>query len=132
MLKRAQIIGKTVSEITDNPDFWEKASQLTIWRTLLDPSLHKDSLGHSLSQKDLCDEALLVFFAGSDTTAETLKTGAYHLMQKPEVLSRLKAEIFSAWPRLQDKPRLEDLEKLPYLVSMTCRMIHNNDVLMSC
>ena len=131
MLKDAQMVVKVVSEVTDNPEFREKASQLTIWRTLLDPSLHKEPLGYPLSQRDLCGEALVLFYAGADTSAETLKMGTFHLLQRPDVLSRLKAEIFFAWPKLQDKPRLEDLEKLPYLVSMIRRMIYKKGVLMS-
>jgi len=41
---------------------------------------------------------------------------AYHVLQNPQVRQRLETELREAWPVLEEIPRYEVLEKLPYLV----------------
>jgi hypothetical protein len=41
---------------------------------------------------------------------------AYHVLHNPQVQQRLEAELREAWPILEEIPRFEVLEKLPYLV----------------
>ena len=43
--------------------------------------------------------------------------GAYHILQNPEVKQRLADEVRSVWPELDQPPKYEVLEKLPFLVS---------------
>lgn len=41
---------------------------------------------------------------------------AHYVLQNPQVRERLEAELREAWPVLEEIPRYEVLEKLPYLV----------------
>ena len=41
---------------------------------------------------------------------------AHYVLQNPQVRQRLEAELREAWPVLEEIPRYEVLEKLPYLV----------------
>jgi hypothetical protein len=41
---------------------------------------------------------------------------AHFVLQNPQVRQRLEAELREAWPVLEEIPRYEVLEKLPYLV----------------
>jgi len=43
-------------------------------------------------------------------------TGTYHLLHNPEMRERLFGEL-TVWPNLNQPPRYETLERLPYLVS---------------
>ncbi len=44
-------------------------------------------------------------------------TGTYHLLHNPEMRERLFGELLTVWPNLNQPPRYETLERLPYLVS---------------
>jgi hypothetical protein len=41
---------------------------------------------------------------------------AHYVLQNGQVRQRLEAELREAWPVLEEIPRYEVLEKLPYLV----------------
>jgi hypothetical protein len=47
----------------------------------------------------------------------------YHVLHNPAILQRLRAELRAAWPTLENAPRYETLEKLPYLVCLVERPI---------
>ena len=68
------------------------------------------------SEADLRDEALVYVHAGTDTSSDALAAGTLHVLDSPAIYARLKAELDTAWPRLEERPRWEDLEALPYLV----------------
>jgi cytochrome P450 len=53
--------------------------------------------------------------AGTITTAHFLKTVSFHLLNKPEILHKLKVELASAIPNPGASVPLQQLEKLPYL-----------------
>ena len=40
----------------------------------------------------------------------------HYVLQNPQIRQRLEAELREAWPILEEIPRYEVLEKLPYLV----------------
>jgi hypothetical protein len=49
--------------------------------------------------------------------------GTYYLLHNPEMHERLFEELLTIWPDLNQPPRYEALEQLPYLVSsLTARM----------
>ena len=71
----------------------------------------------------LFDEAQALCVAGSDTVGNALSLGIFHILSNAEVHSSLRKELKQAWPSgdLKDvstRPRWEDLEKLPNLVSI--------------
>ena len=88
-----------------------------MYAELLNPEASK---GHAPpSALHLCHEALALYAAGSHPVAVTLMTGVYYLLRDPETKQRLVDEVHTAWPDLNDQaPGYEDLEKLPFLVSV--------------
>ena len=68
--------------------------------------------GTGMSDMQLRDEALTIFLAGHETTANALTWTWYLLSQHPEAEARLHSEIDSALGGRH--PTFEDLQKLPY------------------
>ncbi|KAH9165925.1 putative P450 monooxygenase [Lactarius sanguifluus] len=102
-------------EILRNPASLENAPHKTIYHSLLDPDANK---GRPLpSRLSLWHEALALFSAGSDTTALAATTISYHVLHNSEIQQRLVNELRTAWPVLEEVPRYEVVEKLPYLAS---------------
>ena len=65
-----------------------------------------------LSNQAARNEAIVMFMAGHETTANSLSWTWYLLSEYPEVMQKLQLEIDSV---LQGKlPTLEDIDKLPY------------------
>ena len=60
-------------------------------------------------------------FGGGDTTANVIMQGAFYLLQKPELLRKLKDELKMYWPELGPgkEPKLSVLEEMPFMVSLT-------------
>lgn len=91
----------------------QQSSHPIIYETLLADDADK---GTPLNFMELDHEAQSLVAAGVDTTAVTLVTGTYKLLQTPSKAAKLKSELKSAWPSLsRTPPSLEALEKLPYL-----------------
>lgn len=64
----------------------------------------------------LADEANILVAAGVETTAFALCVGIFHIVNTPQIYSRLKNELFDSLPEGDSKiPSLLQLEKLPYL-----------------
>ncbi|KAI9455335.1 putative P450 monooxygenase [Lactarius psammicola] len=104
-----------INEIVRNPSSLENASHRIIYHSLLDPDANK---GRPLPSKlSLWQEAGALLGAGSDTTAVAAATTSYHILHNPEVQQRLVKELRTAWPVLEEVPRYELFEKLPYLAS---------------
>jgi len=66
--------------------------------------------GTGMSDKQLRDEALTIFLAGHETTANNLTWTWYLLSQHPEVEAKLHAELDA----LGAEPTMADLARLPY------------------
>lgn len=62
---------------------------------------------------------MVLISAGTDTTANALSQGFYHLLSdgNEDVLKRLEDELKMAWPEKDSPFSFEQAEKLPYLVS---------------
>jgi len=72
----------------------------------------RDDEGKPMDDKQLRDELMTIFLAGHETTAMNLTWTWYLLMEHPEVMARLKAEIDAA---LGDRPAtMADLTNLKY------------------
>lgn len=73
----------------------------------------RDENGQPMSDEFLRDNILTMFFAGHETTANTLTWALYYLSQNPAILQELEREVDTV---LADKhlPTLDDLPKLPY------------------
>jgi len=74
--------------------------------------LTRDDDGNGMSDKQVRDEAVTLFLAGHDTTANTLNWTWYLLAQNPDIEAKLHTEIDTV---LQGRiPTLADLRQLPY------------------
>ncbi|KAH9003881.1 putative P450 monooxygenase [Lactarius hatsudake] len=104
-----------IDEILRNPASLENASHKTIYHMLLDPDANKGR--PSPSRLSLSQEAAGLLGAGSDSSAIAATAISYHVLHNPEVQQRLVDELRTAWPVLEEVPRYEVLEKLPYLAS---------------
>lgn len=69
--------------------------------------------GGQMTNKQVRDEAMTLFIAGHETTANVLAWTFYLLAQHPEVEQRLTADIHAVLGTRQ--PSLTDLHQLPYL-----------------
>jgi cytochrome P450 len=74
--------------------------------------LAEDDEGNRMSDKQLRDEAVTLFLAGHETTANTLNWTFYYLAQYPEVEAKLHEELDRVLAGR--KPTLADLRQLPY------------------
>ena len=74
--------------------------------------LFEDEDGESMSDKQVRDEAVTLFLAGHETTANTLNWTFWLLAQYPEVEAKLHAELDDVLGGAA--PTLADLKRLPY------------------
>ncbi|KAH7183703.1 putative cytochrome P450 monooxygenase [Fusarium flagelliforme] len=74
-----------------------------------------DSKEQKLSDEELIAESSTLFFAGTDTTASTVAIGLWHLLHKPDLYARLRAELKTIMPEKNSQPTLKELESLPLL-----------------
>jgi cytochrome P450 len=58
-----------------------------------------------------------VIGAGADTTATALNVTHFHVLDNPDVLKKLRAELETAMPDKFAPAKLSVVERLPYLVS---------------
>ncbi|KAK6376530.1 hypothetical protein LTS17_007125 [Exophiala oligosperma] len=71
-----------------------------------------------VSRKELAADAVLMFLAGTDTTAHALTFGFWEMIKRPGILERLRQELGEAKLQLggsEAVTTLADLENLPYL-----------------
>ena len=101
---------KQVKELKYNPEALTSYPYRTIYHELL-----KDK--HNVpSDMELRDEAFLFVNAGTDSASDALFHGAMRVIHDADIYATLRKELDKAWPRMEDIPRLEELERLPYLV----------------
>ncbi|KAI9873944.1 MAG: hypothetical protein M1830_010370 [Pleopsidium flavum] len=85
----------------------------TIFDTTLSPDPAKGQ--YTPSVHELTADAFLMFAAGTDTTANTLSQGTWHVLRNPGILKRLKDELRQAMPKKDVMFDWATLENLPYL-----------------
>ncbi len=73
----------------------------------------KDEAGDSLSDKEIRDQAMTMFFAGHETTAHALTWAWYLLARHPEVTQRVQADIDAVTGG--EALTITHLKSLPYL-----------------
>ena len=87
-----------------------------MYNELLNPEENKGLPPPTISR--LCDDARTLFAGGSHTVGTTLMIGAFYILRSPEAKQRLVDELHTVWPILEQAPSYEQLEKLPFLVSV--------------
>ncbi|KAH8150612.1 uncharacterized protein LAJ45_05308 [Morchella importuna] len=102
-----------VANFLKNPADLDKTPHPIIYNRLLDPDA-KGSRAAPITQTALEHEAHTMLFAGADTVALTMTVGLYQLLKSGRQ-GELVEELIKAWPELDRAPKLEELEKLPFL-----------------
>lgn len=69
------------------------------------------------SQSRLEDDAIFLMLAGTDAPSQASAITLFHVLDNPEKYQRLRDELLVAIPDVTDIPSLEQLERVPYLVS---------------
>jgi hypothetical protein len=67
----------------------------------------------------LADQGFELIIAGAETTSRVLTLATYHLLTRPEILSRLQIELENCIPDEKDRAPLHVIEQLPWLVCLT-------------
>ncbi|KAJ5605341.1 cytochrome P450 [Penicillium lagena] len=68
-----------------------------------------------LTKEHLISEAIVMFVAGTDTTAAALAITLHHLLQQPDIYRRLQDEVRTVMPTLDSRPTVPELDALPFL-----------------
>jgi hypothetical protein len=110
-----QMLIRQVNEVVENPKSLEDAPHKVIYHQLLNKEAYKS--GKLPERGSLNEEAQSLIFAGTDTTGNTLMVGTFYMLENEALVKRLKKELCEHWPDLDETPRYEDLQKLPFLVS---------------
>jgi hypothetical protein len=109
------ILGQQVKDVTANPETLKDTKYPTIYQRLLDPDAHK---GYPIPDATaLYEEAQTMIFAGGVTVGDTLMCGHFYVLDQPALYQRLKAEVRTVWPNIDDPPNYEVLEALPLLTA---------------
>lgn len=103
---------KQSSETLQRSESLKSGDRETIFDALLDPSLPPSEK----TIERLSEEGLILLGAGSETTANTMALGAYHLARNRPVLEKLRAELKQVMVSPDSRPSWSELEQLPYLV----------------
>ena len=91
-------------------------------RTIFYDILTNDSLRpQEMETQYLMDEAQIVIAAGTVTTAHILSVTCFHIVNNPEILATLQAELRTAMLDSQTQIPWQKLEQLPYLVRLDRR-----------
>lgn len=78
--------------------------------------LSEDDDGNRMSDKEARDEAVTLFLAGHETTANALNWTWWLLAQYPQVEAKLHQELDTVL--VEKTPTLEDLRRLPYTANV--------------
>lgn len=95
----------------------EEQLKLGMDRTIIHELLESNLPPEEKTHARLWQELQVIIGAGADTTANTLAVVHFHILNSPEVRKKLRAELEAALPDKSAPAKLNEVEKLPYLVS---------------
>ncbi|KAF2235666.1 cytochrome P450 monooxygenase-like protein [Viridothelium virens] len=114
LVELQQLLQRQIKELTNDPKKLEKLPhEMTIYHRLLDNEAYANKTVPLPGS--LYEEAQAMMFAGTDTVANTLMLGSFHLLRQRERYDRLKRELEGTWSDLKNPPDLKKLESLKYL-----------------
>ncbi|CZR52602.1 related to cytochrome P450 CYP3/CYP5/CYP6/CYP9 subfamilies [Phialocephala subalpina] len=87
-------------------------------KTIMHALLQSDLPPEERTAKRLWSEGLSVVGAGSETSANTLAVMHFHLLDNPNMLTKLRAELKEALPDGNAPIKLNVVERLPYLTAV--------------
>ncbi|KAL4993160.1 cytochrome P450 [Aspergillus recurvatus] len=128
-MRQKRMTQKHVARLAStSKDQWSRKPTQPIFRALLDsPKLPAEER----TVERVAQDAQMLLMAGTLTTASTLEHLIYWMVANPEVLQKLKEELRSVMPSVDDagKVPLTTLEGLPYLTAVikeSVRLIYGN------
>ncbi|KAJ5475764.1 hypothetical protein N7475_001493, partial [Penicillium sp. IBT 31633x] len=85
------------------------------WTMFKNMILAAEKRSVELSKEQLISEAIVMFVAGTDTTAAAMAVTLHHLLQQPDIYRRLQKEVQNIMPTLDSRPTVHELDALPFL-----------------
>jgi cytochrome P450 len=92
---------------------------LGLEKTIFHEILEADIPDSEKSYERLWQEAQVTIGAGADTTGNAFTVTHFHLLDNPDVLKKLQAELKEALSKKYDPVELKVVEQLPYLVRLS-------------
>ncbi|RAL16880.1 cytochrome P450 [Aspergillus homomorphus CBS 101889] len=89
----------------------QKSGNPTIFEAIAGPKMPE----HLRTPERLMNEGFTLTVGGTETTARSLAIAMYHLIDRPEVLNKLREELKQVVPTPDSRPTWNELEKLPYM-----------------
>ncbi|KAI0711404.1 cytochrome P450 [Earliella scabrosa] len=106
-----------IHQLRERPELVEHEEHETALHHML--MLHPDKGQTEIpSEKVLWEEAVTLLAAGSETVANVLNVGVFHVLNNPIIHQKLFEELRNAWPEIDMTMHYETLEKLPYLTAV--------------
>ncbi|KAJ3527813.1 hypothetical protein NM688_g8076 [Phlebia brevispora] len=105
------MIRDQVRQVLVQPETLQDAPHPIIYHELLDEKHGRKKP----TESSLRDEAVLLVAAGTDTVSNASAVGTVHILGNRRIYAKLQDELKAAWPILEERPRYETLESLPYL-----------------
>lgn len=118
---QANQLGAQIDEIMQDPSILQNSPHETMYHHMIANSEKNKAGLPQLNREWLLHEGLNLRFAGSETLGNSTTTGAFHILRDEHIKHTLMEELEEAWPDVNAPFGLEQLEKLPYLVSFFCR-----------
>lgn len=95
----------------------DKPPHRTILHELVESSLPEEEK----TAERMRAEGFILIAAGTETTARTLSVISFYLISQPAILQKVREELKSVMPSVNDPISSSELERLPYLVKRhTC------------
>ncbi|PIG82152.1 benzoate 4-monooxygenase cytochrome P450 [Aspergillus arachidicola] len=104
-------VRKKSIEVLQQKDVCTPAERTTMFHALTAPEVPPEER----TLQRLEDEGLVLFAAGTETTATTLGVAIFHIFSDPTVLAKLRKELEQVMPTPEGLATWRELEKLPYL-----------------
>lgn len=82
----------------------------------------RDELGDAMTDEQIRDEMVTLLVAGHDTSAIALSWAMHHLLEHPDVLARLEAEVRAALARPDADEAILKLEYLDAVIQESMRL----------
>ncbi|KAI0306863.1 putative P450 monooxygenase [Multifurca ochricompacta] len=112
-----KILDSQAKKIICDPQQLEKAPPSNILPKLLNHEV--TNRRPVITTKHILRESQVLFCAWSSHVIGTaLMTGTYHILHNQEMRERLLGELLTVWPDLNQPPRYDTLERLPYLTAV--------------
>lgn len=107
-----------IDEIMKDPSILQNSPHETMYHHMIANSEKNKAGLPQLNKEWLLHEGLNLRFAGSETVGNTTTIGTFHILRDQRIKQTLMKELEDAWPDANSPFGFEQLEKLPYLVSL--------------